>query len=342
MVKTAPAASTDHAAHLLGLQGMPAAELRGLLGAAWRMDQRLRREPASCRDALSGRVVANLFFEDSTRTRTSFSVAAKRLGAEVVELIGSTSSVSKGETLIDTARNVASMGVAAVVTRTKQSGGAHGIARAFDTLGPACAVINAGDGRHEHPTQGLLDALTIAEALDRLESFDFTGLSVAIVGDVISSRVARSNVAALTTLGARVTLVGPPAMAPASLSALAPGVEVGHDLDAVLPRADAVMMLRIQFERAGEGNPAPGEMPRKLPAMASVREYRERYALTTERAGRLKPGAVVLHPGPINRGLELDQSVADGPASVILRQVALGVAVRAAALARCVLGREAF
>jgi aspartate carbamoyltransferase catalytic subunit len=219
-----------------------------------------------------------------------------------------------------------------MIVRARQNGAAAMIAGAV-----ACPVINAGDGRHEHPTQGLLDLLTIAEAHGRLGGFDLSGLMVAIVGDVASSRVARSAIAGLTALGARVVCVGPPALAPRSLEAL--GCAVSNDFDAVLPAADAVMMLRIQFERHGEAAekaPAlPGAPPRSA-AIASVREYRDGYGLTTDRAARLKPGAIVMHPGPINRGLEIDAAVADGPRSVILKQVAHGVAVRMAALGLCI------
>jgi aspartate carbamoyltransferase catalytic subunit len=187
----------------------------------------------------------------------------------------------------------------------------------------ACPVINAGDGKHEHPTQGLLDAYTIAEAHGRLEDFDLSGLTVAIVGDIASSRVARSAIAGLTTLGAEVVCIGPPALAPASLSSL--GCNVSHELDAVLPKADAVMMLRIQFERHGEGPEAKTKPTASIP---SVREYRELYGMTEERVSRIKGGGVILHPGPMNRGIEIDAAAADGPRSVVLRQVANGVAVR--------------
>jgi len=311
--------------HLLGLQGVSAAELRVLLRAASAMGGAGDRTRT-----LAGRIVANLFFEDSTRTRTSFSIAAKRLGAEVVDLLGSTSSVNKGETLADTARVVEAMGVDAIVVRARQAGAAHVVARAVGV-----PVINAGDGRHEHPTQGLLDIHVLAAAHGRMETFDLTGLRVAIVGDVISSRVARSAIAGMTALGAEVVCVGPPAFAPRTLGSLGVGgvgVGVSHDLSAVLPEVDAVMLLRIQFERHGEGEGpgAPGGVGvvKGGAMIASVREYRARYALTAERARGMKPGAIVMHPGPINRGIELDAEVADGPRSVILRQVAAGVAVR--------------
>lgn len=313
---------------LLGLAGMPAAELRGLLKASREMrramDDAVRIEPV-----LARRVVANLFFEDSTRTRTSFSVAARRLGAEVVDLMGFASSVNKGETLVDTALNVEAMGIDVLVVRARQSGAAADIARAV-----RCPVVNAGDGRHEHPTQGLLDTLALAIAAGREEDFDLRGLRVAIVGDVANSRVARSAIAAMTTLGARVVCVGPPGMAPAGLKAM--GCEVSHDLDAVLPNLDAVMMLRIQFERHGEEGGKSDGADKRASAFASIREYRAFYALTAERARRLKPAAVVMHPGPMNRGLEIDGEVADGPRSIILAQVTCGVAVRMAVLRACV------
>ncbi|GJQ28992.1 MAG: aspartate carbamoyltransferase [Phycisphaerae bacterium] len=318
-------ASAPVTSDLLGLQGLSASALRELLTATRELATRGVKG-----DELRGHIVASLFFEDSTRTRTSFAIAVKRLGAEVVELIGAGSSVSKGETLIDTARNVEAMGVSAFVVRAKQAGSAAMIARA---VGPP--VINAGDGKHEHPTQGLLDTYTLAEAKGRLEDFDLTGLRVAIVGDIASSRVARSAVAAFSTLGAKVVCVGPPGMVPGGFAAL--GATVGGSLDGVLPAMDAVMMLRIQFERHGEGKtpaPAGAEAPKASP-IASVREYREFYALTPERAAKMKKGAVVMHPGPINRGIELDEAVADGPRSVIMRQVTHGVLVRMAVLRWC-------
>lgn len=319
--------------HLLGLQGMSGAELRRRLAIAWRLQASAERNPTGLLDIARGRIVANVFFEDSTRTRTSFAIAARRIGAEVVELVGSASSVNKGETLIDTARNVAAMGVDAIVTRTRQSGGAANIAGALDAFGHNCAVVNGGDGRHEHPTQGLLDTLTLAEAHRRADTFDLSGLTVAIVGDVVSSRVARSNIAALTTLGAQVLCVGPAHMAPGSIESMASGVRVLNDMDQAVELADAVMMLRIQFERHDAGPPSGSEGPKKNAPIASVREYRAGYALTAERAQRMKRGAVVMHPGPINRNIELDAEVADGARSVVMRQVTLGVAVRMATLA---------
>ncbi len=309
---------------LLGLQGLSADQVRGLLRAAREMAAR----PAMTR-TLEGRIVANLFFEDSTRTRTSFTVAAKHLGADVVDLAAVTSSVSKGETLTDTARNIEAMGVSVLVVRAKQSGASEMIAKATK-----CPVINAGDGRHEHPTQGLLDIFTIAEAFGRLDGFDMRGLKVLIVGDVVSSRVARSDIAGLKALGAEVVCAGPPAMAPKSVESL--GCLVSHDMDSVLPSADAVIMLRIQFERHGVEKPTGAEV--KSSPIASLRDFRESFGLTVQRAAKMKKGAVVMHPGPINRGIELDAEVADGERSLVLRQVTNGVAVRMAVLERAVLG----
>lgn len=308
---------------LLGLQGMGAEQLRAYLMAA----RTLAAQP-SVKPSLAGKIIANVFLEDSTRTRTSFGVAARRLGADVVDIIGAASSVNKGETLIDTARNIEAMGVDAIVVRASQSGAAAMIAGAV-----ACPVVNAGDGRHEHPTQGLLDVFTIAQCHGRMKTFDLGGLTVAIVGDIAASRVARSAIAGLTTLGARVVCVGPPGMAPKSLEAMGVGVE--RELERVLPRADAVMMLRIQFERTADGKSAMGAaLVAKAPGIASIREYRERYGLTLERTALMKPSAVVMHPGPINRGIELDEAVADGARSMILRQVTNGVLVRMAVLER--------
>lgn len=313
---------------LVGLQGLSRAELVSLLSAS--RDAAHKIEQNALEPVLRGRVVATMFFEDSTRTRSSFTVAAQRAGASVVDLSGGSSSVNKGETLIDTARNIEAMGVDAIIVRARQSGAAQIVAQAV-----ACPIINAGDGRHEHPTQGLLDTLTIATRFDRDSAFDLAGLNIVIVGDIASSRVARSGIAALTTLGAQVTCVGPSSMAPSSLSAL--GCAVAHELDPLLPTAHAVMMLRIQFERAdADANNKPEQAKKSV--IASIREYRRFYALSAERAARMRQGAIVLHPGPINRGIELDADVADGPRSVIMQQVTCGVAVRAAVLSLLVGG----
>ncbi len=347
--------TTGNGRHLLGLSGMSADEIRALVRAAVRFapaggvlrDLKFAGElavttqsSAAHRHAGLPPTVATMFFEDSTRTRSSFTLAAQRLGCQVVDLSGSTSSVNKGESLIDTARTIEAMGVDVIVVRARQSGSAALVARHV-----ACSVINAGDGRHEHPTQGLLDVAAFAEAHGRLDTLDFRGMKLVIVGDVANSRVARSAIAAFTTLGASVECIGPPTLAPGGLASL--GCTVSRDLDTALATTDAVMMLRIQFERMGESGVAvgatgkPGASPTANPdapknsAITSVREFRDGYALTRERAARLKPGAVVMHPGPMNRGLEIDPEVADGPRSIIVRQVSWGVAVRMAVLDRC-------
>lgn len=303
-----PLSSVDLGPNLLDLWRLSPAQIRALL-------ERTRRyldAPASERClALAGRTVANLFFEDSTRTRVSFTLAARRLGADVVDLSARGSSVSKGETAVDTATTIAAMGVDAIVIRHAASGAAELVARAVD-----CSVFNAGDGRHAHPTQGLLDVYTIAEAHGRLDGFDLTGLRVGIVGDLEHSRVARSDIAACTKLGAEVVCVGPTELAPESFASL--GCTVSHDLDEALPTLDAVQMLRVQTERG-----ASADVLDKCVA---------EFQLTTARAKAMKPEAVVMHPGPMNRGVEIASAVADGPRSRVLRQVAVGVGVRMATL----------
>jgi len=258
--------------------------------------------------ALRGKTVVNLFFEPSTRTRTSFELAAKRLSADVINFSPSASSVVKGETLLDTARNIEAMQADIIVLRHSAAGAAETLAR-----GVKSSVINAGDGWHEHPTQALLDLFTLRE-----KKLEFKGLRVAIVGDLAHSRVARSNIYALTKLGAEVRAVGPPTMIPAFLDRL--GARVYHDMDRALCDVDAIMMLRLQLERQGRA------------LFPSIREYSRLYCLTPERLKVAKPGAVVMHPGPINRGVEISPDVADGFSSVILEQVANGVAVRMAVL----------
>lgn len=291
--------------HLLGMHGVDASEARALLTLA--------HEDAFTGNELAGRTIANLFFEDSTRTRVSFTIAAQKLGANVVDLSAKGSSVSKGETLIDTAWTIESMGVDALVVRAGQSGACELISNHVEI-----PVINAGDGMHQHPTQALTDALNIGRAHGRTDGWDFSGLHVVIVGDVVSSRVARSNVGLLTALGARVTLCGPAMMCPSGLGAL--GCAVSHDLDALVADADVMMMLRIQFERGGGAR------------LASQRLYHACYGMTLERADRMKDGAIVMHPGPMNRGVEIAGAVADGHRSVIRDQVAGGVLVRKAAI----------
>ncbi|MCH8270935.1 MAG: aspartate carbamoyltransferase catalytic subunit [Planctomycetes bacterium] len=305
---------------LLALRGLHGPRIRRLLQRAGRYAPVANRTETLTGE-LAGKVVALLSFESSTRTRVSFELSARRLGAAVVDLSGGSSSVAKGESLADTARTIEAMGASVMVVRTRQAGGAAVVANAV-----SCPVVNAGDGRHEHPTQGLLDAYTLAESFDRLDGFDLSGLRVAIVGDVANSRVARSAIAGFTALGAKVVCTGPIALAPRSFESL--GCEVQRDFDAVLGEVDAVMMLRVQFERhAGAAN------QRDDASVGSLREYRAGYALTAERAARMKPDAIVMHPGPMNIGIEIDAAVARGPRSVIGRQVANGVAVRMAVLA---------
>jgi len=296
--------------HLLDLQTMPVDRLRRLLARARDIEG---ADAETLLGVLRGRFVANLFFEPSTRTRLSFTAAARRLGAEVLDLFAEGSSVTKGETLADTVRTVESIGAEAIIVRHAESGAAARAASASSTA----AVLNAGDGRHEHPTQGLLDTLIIAEAFDRLDGFDLSGLRLGVVGDLAHSRVARSDVAAWSALGAAVVAVGPEGLAPTPFETL--GCMVGHDLDAVLPTLDAVQMLRVQTERGAE--------------VGSTREYTARFGLDDDRAGRLKPGAVILHPGPMNRGVEISSRVADSQRCLARRQVAAGVPIRMAALA---------
>jgi aspartate carbamoyltransferase catalytic subunit len=262
---------------------------------------------------LRGRTVVNLFFEDSTRTRISFEVAAKRLSADVINFAAKGSSVSKGESLKDTALTLQAMGADAVVVRHHASGAPHRLAQSEWTSG---CVINAGDGTHEHPTQALLDAFTMRRHLGELE-----GRRVAIVGDVLHSRVARSNALLLATLGADVTLVAPPTLLPVGVDTWP--VQVSYDLDSVLPKADTVMMLRVQAERMNRSK--GGFFP-------SAREYSRRYGLDLRRMALLPEHALVMHPGPMNRGMEITADVADAARSVIVEQVSNGVAARMAVL----------
>ncbi|MBH07481.1 MAG: aspartate carbamoyltransferase [Phycisphaeraceae bacterium] len=297
--------------HLLGLQDLSAEDIRFVLQTAVGFLEVSTRSVKKV-PALRGKVVANLFMEDSTRTRSSFTLAASRLSADVIDLSGKGSSISKGETLRDTGRNIEAMGIDAIVCRHPLSGAAVQLSRAVN-----CSVVNAGDGQHEHPTQGLLDIFTIARQLGRTD-FDLTDITVAIVGDITHSRVARSNLYGLLKLGATVVLVGPPTLLPRAFADL--GCELSYSLDDVLDRVDVLNMLRIQFERLTSQ------------AFPSVREYATSFGLTTKRLARAKPDVVVMHPGPINRGIELDSQVADGPNSVILSQVSHGLAVRMAVL----------
>ena len=293
--------------HLLGLRELSVEEITHILDTAKGFEQISTRSVKKA-PPLRGKVVCNLFFEDSTRTRNSFALAASRLSADVVEFTKKTSSVSKGETLLDTARNLEAMGIDIVVIRHSAGGVSKFLSRSIN----AC-VVNAGDGFCEHPTQGLLDVYTIRKLRGTLE-----GLKIAIVGDIAHSRVARSDMWAMSKLGAEVIFVGPPTLMPTQVGRLP--VSVSYSLDEVIEKVDVINMLRIQFERLG-GNPFP-----------SVREYSHYFGLTVERMKRAKPDILVMHPGPINRGLEMESEVADGANSVILQQVTNGLAVRMAVL----------
>jgi aspartate carbamoyltransferase catalytic subunit len=296
-----------HRKHLLGLRELSAEEITYILDTARGFEQISTRSVKKA-PPLRGKVVVNLFFEDSTRTRNSFSLAASRLSADIVEFTKKVSSVSKGETLLDTAKNLEAMGIDIVVIRHSAGGASRFLSRNIN----AC-VINAGDGFCEHPTQGLLDVYTIRKIKGTLE-----GLKIAIVGDIAHSRVARSDMWAMTKLGAEVTFVGPPTLMPAEVGRLP--VKVSYSLDEIIEKVDVINMLRIQFERLG-GNPFP-----------SIREYSHYFGLTVERMKKAKPDIMVMHPGPINRGLEMESEVADGRNSVILEQVTNGLAVRMAVL----------
>jgi aspartate carbamoyltransferase catalytic subunit len=303
--ETVPAVWTRR--QLLDLESLTTEELVCLLDTAVQFKQATegckRKLPV-----LAGQTVANLFFENSTRTRNSFSLAAKRLGADTVEFTSSGSSLSKGETFIDTAKNIEAMNVDAIVVRHRTPGTAYLLAQHVD-----CAVVNAGDGPHEHPTQGLLDILTIRE-----HRGDLQGLTVALVGDIAHSRTARSNIWGLKKLGAHVIVCGPATLVSRQWEEL--GVEVAYSLDDILPRCDVLNLLRIQFER---------QYTRPFP---SVREYALLYAMNRQRLARAKDNILIMAPGPINRGVEITPEVADGPHSVILDQVANGLAVRMAVL----------
>jgi aspartate carbamoyltransferase catalytic subunit len=293
--------------HLLDLESLTADELVTVLDTA----AAFKAATTGCRrklTALQGRTLANLFFENSTRTRNSFSLAARRLGADTVEFVASGSSVSKGETVIDTAKNIEAMNVDVMVLRHSTPGTPHLLAQNV-----GCAVINAGDGPHEHPTQGLLDIMTIREHRGRI-----AGLTVALVGDIAYSRTARSNIWGLKKLGAHVIVCGPSTLVSRHWEDF--GVEVAYNLDEILPRCDVLNLLRIQFER---------QHTRPFP---SVREYALLFAMNRERMAQAKSDILIMAPGPINRGVEVTPDVADGPHSVILDQVNNGLAVRMAVL----------
>jgi len=303
--------------HLLGIEGLSAADITGLLDLSEEYVE-LNRQVDKKRTSLRGRTQVNLFFEASTRTQSSFELAGKRLGADVMNMNVSTSSVQKGETLIDTAMTLNAMRPDIIVVRHHAAGAVELLSQKID-----CSVINAGDGSHQHPTQALLDALTIRRAKGRI-----AGLTVAICGDVLHSRVARSNIIVLNTLGARVRIAAPSTLLPAAPERL--GAEVFTDMWKAVEGADVVMMLRLQRERM-EGSYVP-----------STREYFHFFGLDQEKLARAKPDAIVMHPGPMNRGVEIASTVADHSSSVIHDQVEMGVAVRMAvleALARNLLKR---
>jgi aspartate carbamoyltransferase catalytic subunit len=296
-----------HGKDLLGIADLTSSEISLILDTAEAMKE-VSARPIKKVPALRGKTVINLFYEPSTRTRTSFEVAEKRLSADTLNIAIATSSVVKGETLIDTALNLEAMNPDVIVMRHASSGACHLLARTC-----RAGIVNAGDGMHEHPTQGLLDAFTIRERKGRLQ-----GLKVAIIGDMLHSRVFRSNVYLLTKMGAEVWACGPPTLMPAGIEQL--GVRATTSLEEAVKDADAVMMLRIQLERMQGG------------FFPSLREYFQVFGMTPERVRLAKPDAIIMHPGPMNRGVEIASEVADGPASVILDQVANGVAVRMAVL----------
>ncbi len=299
--------------HLLSSSDLTKESALNLLSTAKELAQ-ITDGPNKKLPTLRGKTIVNLFFEDSTRTRISFETAAKRLSADVINFSAKGSSVSKGESLKDTAQTLQAMGADAVVIRHASSGAAKRLA---DTQWIQAAVINAGDGTHEHPTQALLDAFTIKQHL-RSNEKDLTGVNVLIVGDILHSRVARSNVILLTKLGAKVTLVAPPTLLPVGVSDWP--VRISYDLDDEIFKCDVVMMLRIQLERMNDS------------FFPSPQEYSRRFGLTTVRLSKLSDHAIVMHPGPMNRGLEISADSADDLKSVIIDQVKNGVAIRMAVL----------
>src|SRR4051794_11214706 len=295
---------------LLGLRELSVEEIMVVLETADAFKQVGTREVKKV-PALRGKTLVNFFVEPSTRTRTSFELAAFRLSADVINMSATTSSLTKGETLKDTARNLEALHTDILVLRHSSAGAPQFLA---DRI--RASVINAGDGAHEHPTQGLLDLYTIRERRQKI-----AGLHVVIIGDILFSRVARSNIFGLTKLGARVTLVGPRTLVPRAFEKL--GIQISHQIDQVLPEADVVNLLRIQHER------------QRKEYFPGIGEYRSLFGLTKARAELLKPDCLIMHPGPINRGVEIDSEVADGPGSVILDQVTNGLAVRMAVLFLC-------
>jgi len=299
--------------HLLSINDISKSEAISILDTAQEL-ARVSDGPMKKLPTLRGRTIVNLFAEDSTRTRISFEAAAKRLSADVINFSAKGSSISKGESLKDTAQTLQAMGADAVIIRHSASGAAQRLA---DSKWMSGSVINAGDGTHEHPSQALLDAFTIRKHLAKGAN-DLTGLRVAIVGDVLHSRVARSNVLLLSKLGAQVTLVAPPTLLPVGVESWP--CEISYDLDAIVNSVDAIMMLRIQIERMSEL------------FFPNAREYSRYFGLNRDRMKALNPGAIVMHPGPMNRGLEITADAADGARSVIVEQVANGVSIRMAIL----------
>ncbi|HQO74269.1 MAG TPA: aspartate carbamoyltransferase catalytic subunit [Candidatus Marinimicrobia bacterium] len=293
--------------HLLGLEGVPRDDISTILDTAFSFREVLER-PIKRVPTLQGKTIVNLFFENSTRTRISFELAEKRLSADTVNFSSSGSSLAKGESLKDTVRNLYAMKTDAVVMRHGVPGSAKLLTQFIDAV-----VINAGDGTHEHPTQALLDMMSLQEKFGSLD-----GLNIAIIGDIRHSRVALSNIYGLLTMGANVALCGPPTFMPVGIESL--GVKVIYDLDEALAFADAINILRIQRERQGKG------------MIPSLREYRAVFGITRERLDKLHKTITILHPGPINRGVEIDSDVADSEHSLILHQVLNGVAVRMAVL----------
>lgn len=293
--------------HLLGLDGMEKQEIQLILDTARSfreiLDRPIKRVPT-----LQGKTVVNLFYEPSTRTRISFELAEKRMSADIINFTPGTSSVKKGESLIDTVKNIEAMKIDMVVVRHSSPGAAHLLARVMDAN-----ILNAGDGGHEHPTQGLLDMMTIREKFGRLE-----GLVIGLIGDISHSRVAMSNIFGLKTMGARVILCGPPTLIPREIEKL--GVEVSHHIDEVIPRVDVLNILRLQLERQKSG------------LFPSLREYHNYFGITRERLEKASKPVLIMHPGPMNRGLEISSYVADSEHSVILEQVTNGIALRMAVL----------
>ena len=307
--------------HLLSINDLSKADAISILDTAQEL-ARVSDGPMKKLPTLRGRTIVNLFAEDSTRTRISFEAAAKRLSADVINFSAKGSSISKGESLKDTAQTLQAMGADAVIIRHGASGAAQRLA---DSQWMSGSVINAGDGTHEHPSQALLDAFTIRKHLSKGAS-DLTGLRVAIVGDVLHSRVARSNVLLLAKLGAQVILVAPPTLLPVGIESWPS--EISYDLDAVIKSVDAIMMLRIQMERMNEL------------FFPNAREYSRYFGLNSDRMKALKPDAIVMHPGPMNRGLEITADAADGARSVIVEQVANGVSIRMAILYLLLAGNQ--